>query len=162
MTKSLHGFEVLSELDNGIGFSQLYNDSTFQTGFGDGSGVALPPEIALPDPYHLIVSVRNDNRQKYQGQDSDTLVTYKIDPRTGDLCLIGMSASGGRWPKSFAVSKDGTLVVVGNQYLIPGPLYVFSRDPKTGVIDDSRAIAEWISAVALPDGGSISNIIWDE
>lgn len=162
LTNSLLGFEVLYEGDSRIGFRQFYKGSTFQTGFGDASGVVLPSEIAHPEPNHLVLSVRNDNRQRYQGQESDTIITYEVDLGNGSLRLLGMTASGGKWPRSFAVSKDGTMIAVGNQYSQPGTLYVFSRNAETGVIDDEVALAEWTTDVALNDGGSISMILWDE
>lgn len=161
LTNSLHGFEVLYG-NGGIEFRHFYNDSTFQTGFGDASGVATPSEIALAEGSHLVLSVRNDGRQRHRGVESDTIVTYKIDLDSGGLKLIGMTASGGKWPRSFAISKDGTMIAVGNQYSQPGTLCIFERTPETGVIDDRKAIAEWTTLLALTDHGSISMVIWDE
>ncbi|KAF2094402.1 hypothetical protein NA57DRAFT_60446 [Rhizodiscina lignyota] len=55
LTNSLHGFEVLYHPNETIGFQQFYNDSTYQTGFGDGGpqdprGLVIPAEIASPSP----------------------------------------------------------------------------------------------------------------
>lgn len=85
-----------------------------------------------------------------------------MDLDSGGLRLVQLSASGGTWPRSFSVSADGTLIAVGNQYSIPGRISVFSRDSSTGVIDDEKALAEWTSDFALPDGGSWSMVLWDE
>lgn len=163
LTNSLHGFEVLYEEDGTLGFRQFYNDSAYQTGFGDASGVALPSEIAIAeDGKHLVLSTRDDGRSLYQGEASDTIVSYSVDFETGSLSLIGLTASGGLWPRTFAISKDGTLFAVANQYSVPGRLIVFPRDPETGIINDQRPLATWTTDITLPDGQSISHVLWDE
>lgn len=163
LTNSLLGFEVLyAPNGRSISFREFYNDSTYQSGYGDASGIALPSEIVLSGKRHLIISVRNDPRQRYLGQESDTIVTYEVDLETGCLRLVQLAASGGKWPRSFAVSADGGLILVGNQYSAPESLYLFGRDPETGIIEDEKALAQWTTDVALQDGGSISSIIWDD
>lgn len=54
------------------------------------------------------------------------------------------------------------LIAVGNQYSTPGKISIFSRDPITGIISNEKALAEWTSNVALPDGGSWSMVLWNE
>ncbi|KAI5922166.1 putative isomerase YbhE [Camillea tinctor] len=151
LTNSLHGFEALYREDGSLGFRQFYNNSAYQTGFGDAAGGA-----------HLLLSTRNDDRSAYAGAPSDTLASYRVDLDTGALALIGLSASGGRWPRSFAVSADGKLVAVADQYSVPGRLVVLARDPETGVIGDQTPLATWTTNVTLPDGQSISHILWDD
>lgn len=165
LTSSLFGFEVIYDDNAGnLEFNPIYKDSVFQTGFRDGLGldISIPAEISLAEHSHLVLSSRNDTKSVYQGEPSDTLVTYEADLDSGGLQLVQLSASGGKWPRSFSVSADGTLIAVGNQYSIPGRISVFSRDPSTGVIDDEKALAVWTSDVALPDGGSWSMVLWDE
>ncbi|KAI1412948.1 putative isomerase YbhE [Hypoxylon sp. FL1857] len=162
LTNSLHGFEVLYHNNGTLGFKQFYKNSTYQTWFGDYSGVVFPSEIALVGGKHLVLSTRNDSRSVYQGEKSDTIVSYDVDLETGALRLIRLTASGGLWPQSFAVSKDGKLIAVGNQYSVPGRVIVFPRDPETGVIDDGKPLANWTTNITLPDGQSISHMIWDE
>jgi 6-phosphogluconolactonase (cycloisomerase 2 family) len=165
LTASLFGFEVIYQ-DNiaDISFRPIYRDSVFQDGFSDGLGleISIPAEIMLAEQKHLILSSRNDSRSVYQGEASDTLVTYEVDLDSGGLRLVQLAASGGKWPRSFSVSADGTLIAVGNQYSIPGRISIFSRDPATGIIRDDKALAEWTSNVALPDGGSWSMVLWDD
>lgn len=165
LTSSLFGFEVLYHDGAGdLDLKPIYKDSVFQTGFREGLGldVSIPAEISLAGRNHLILSSRNDTRSVYQGEVSDTLVTYEVDLDSGGLRLVQISASGGKWPRSFSVSADGTLIAVGNQYSTPGRISVFSRDPGTGIISDEKAVAEWTSDVSLPDGGSWSMVLWDE
>ncbi|KAL7626556.1 hypothetical protein AAE478_003328 [Parahypoxylon ruwenzoriense] len=163
LTNSLHGFEVLYRDDGTLGFKQFYNDSTYQTGFGDGAGAVLPAEIAVAEGgRHLVLSTRNDSRSAYQGEPSDTIASYAVDLETGHLALVGLTASGGSFPPTFSISADGSLLAVGNQNSVPGRVLVFARDPRTGVVDDRRALASWTTDVALPDGRSVSHVVWDE
>ncbi|KAH6719335.1 Lactonase, 7-bladed beta-propeller-domain-containing protein [Leptodontidium sp. MPI-SDFR-AT-0119] len=143
--------------------SVFYNDSAYQTGFGDASGHALPSEIAVAEGgTHIVLSTRNDGRSQYKGEPSDTIVSYSVDFETGDLKLVGLTASGGLWPRTFALSGDGRVIAIADQYSVPGRLIVFARDPKTGVIDDQEPLATWTTNITLPDGQSISHILWDE
>lgn len=165
LTASLFGFEVIyHDNDRDLQLQPIYKDSVFQDGFSDGLGleISIPSEIALAENNHLILSSRNDSRSVYQGEASDTLVTYEVDLDTGGLKLVQLAASGGKWPRSFSVSADGTLIAVGNQYSVPGRMSIFSRDPLTGVIRDDKALVTWTTSVALPDGGSWSMVLWDE
>lgn len=165
LTASLFGFEVLYQDDIGdLEFRPIYKDSIFQTGFSDGLGleISIPAEITLAEQNHLILSSRNDSRSVYKGEASDTLVTYEVDLDSGGLRLVQLSAPGGKWPRSFSVSADGTLIAVGNQYSVPGRISIFSRDPSTGIIRDDEALAVWTSNIALPDGGSWSMVLWDD
>lgn len=165
LTASLFGFEVIyQEASRDIELRPIYKDSIFQDGFSNGLGleISIPAEIALAENNHLILSSRNDSRSVYQGEASDTLVTYEVDLESGGLRLVQLAASGGKWPRSFSVSADGTLIAVGNQYSIPGRMSIFSRDPLTGVIRDEKALATWTTNVSLPDGGSWSMVLWDE
>lgn len=165
LTASLFGFEVIyHDNDRDLQLQPIYKDSVFQDGFSDGLGleISIPSEIALAENNHLILSSRNHSRSVYQGEASDTLVTYEVDLDTGGLKLVQLAASGGKWPRSFSVSADGTLIAVGNQYSVPGRMSIFSRDPLTGVIRDDKALVTWTTSVALPDGGSWSMVLWDE
>ncbi|KAK9417992.1 putative extracellular aldonolactonase [Seiridium unicorne] len=152
-----------------LGFRLIHNSSAHGTRFGDGSRIALPSEIvatSVPgddatEKWHLMLSVRNNGRQTSLGEPSDTIASFEVDIGTGVPKLIGLIASGGRWPRTFAVSKDGSFVAVADQYIVPGRLVVFSRDPKTGVIDDSRSLAIWETNTTLLDGQSISHVLWE-
>ncbi|KAF3059420.1 6-phosphogluconolactonase [Daldinia childiae] len=163
LTNSLHGFEVVYGKDGTLGFKQFYKDSAYQTGFGDAAGVAIPAEIAAAENgRHIVLSTRDEGRSVYRGERSDSIASYSVDLDTGDLALVGLTASGGLWPRSFAISKDGTLFAAANQYSVPGRLVVFSRDSGTGVIDDQWPLVTWTTEDTLPDGQGISHIIWDE
>lgn len=165
LTSSLFGFEVIYHDSTGdLDFKPIYKDIIFQTGFREGLGldISIPAEISLAERNHLVLSSRNDTKSVYQGEASDTLVTYEVDLDSGALRLVQLSASGGKWPRSFSVSADGKLIAVGNQYSTPGRISVFSRDPSTGIISDEKPVAEWASGVALPDGGSWSMVLWDK
>jgi 6-phosphogluconolactonase len=45
----------------------------------------------------------------------NSIVTYLIDQASGQLTYIGHTASGGRTPRNFAISPDGTFMLTANQ-----------------------------------------------
>ncbi|KAI1504218.1 putative isomerase YbhE [Biscogniauxia marginata] len=98
----------------------------------------------------------------FEGESSDTIVSYSVDFDAGDLRLIGLTTPGGLWPRTFAISEDGTLTAVADQYNVPGRLIICSRDLETGIIDDQISLATWTTDITLPDGQSISHILWVE
>lgn len=99
LTSSLFGFEVIYQDSVGdVEFKPIYRDSIFQTGYSDNLGldISIPAEISLAEHNHLILSSRDDSKSNYQGEVSDTLVTYEVDLESGDLRLVQLSASGGK------------------------------------------------------------------
>jgi 6-phosphogluconolactonase (cycloisomerase 2 family) len=96
------------------------------------------------------------------GEPSDTIVSYSVDSETGELTLVGLTASGGLWPRTFSITRDGMLIAVADQYNVPGRILVFARDPETGIIHDQQPLATWYTNITLPDGRGISNLVWDE
>ena len=59
-----------------------------------------------------------------------SVVAYSIDATTGALTLIEQESSRGVTPRQFSLSKDGQLLVVGNQ--TSNTIAVFRLDPTTG------------------------------
>ncbi|KKY15941.1 putative extracellular aldonolactonase [Phaeomoniella chlamydospora] len=158
LSNSLTGYEVLYE-NNTLTFAQIYSKSTFSTSYGDGSGSIFPAEIYSPEPKHLTISLRNDSRSTFEDQPSDTLITYKIDPKTGNPSLLDTSPAGGSYPRAFSVNANGTLVAVTTQY--SGRLTIFERDPTTGLICHD-ALATWTTDEENDDGYSLVHVIWEE
>jgi 6-phosphogluconolactonase (cycloisomerase 2 family) len=91
------------------------------TGLKNGSEIEI-----LPGEKVLIVSMRLDNTAE------GSLVSYSIDATTGDLTLIEQQSSHGKTPRHFSLSKDGTLLVLGNQN--SNTLAVFKIDPTAGTM----------------------------
>lgn len=60
----------------------------------------------------------------------DSIAAFAVEPGTGRLSRIGITKSGGRTPRNFALSPDGAWLVCGHQ---DTPLVtVFRVDPATG------------------------------
>lgn len=155
---SITGYEVTyPEGENGsttIAFEQVYLDSVFQEGYGNSTGA--PAELYAPEYNHLVLSVRNDNRSTYGGQGSDSLVSYEIDPETGDLTLLGLTPSGGSTPRGFSLNAEGTLLGVANQGT--GNVLVYERDTETGIMADTP-LATWTTE-DLNNGNSLNYVLW--
>jgi 6-phosphogluconolactonase len=60
----------------------------------------------------------------------DTIATFAIDPKTGELTLVGHQGDGVKVPRGFNVDPTGTWAVVANQDA--NTVLVFAIDPKTG------------------------------
>ena len=94
---------------------------TGYTGLKNGSEIEIAPSGSL-----LFVSMRLDNTA--QG----SLVSYRIDATTGALTLIEQDGSHGVTPRQFSLSKDGTLLVTGNQN--SNTIAVFKVDATAGAM----------------------------
>ena len=60
----------------------------------------------------------------------DTIATFAIDPKTGELTLVGHQGDGIKVPRGFNVDPSGTWAIAANQD--GDSIVVFSIDPKTG------------------------------
>jgi 6-phosphogluconolactonase (cycloisomerase 2 family) len=92
---------------------------TGYTGAKNGSEIEI-----LPGEKVLIVSMRLDNAAE------GSLVSYSINATTGALTLIDQQGSHGKTPRQFSLTKDGTLLVLGNQN--SNTIAVFKVDPTAG------------------------------
>jgi 6-phosphogluconolactonase (cycloisomerase 2 family) len=91
------------------------------------TGAKMGGEIEiLPGEKVLIVSMRLD------GKAEGSLVSYSINATTGALTLIEQDSSHGTTPRQFGLTKDGTLLVVGNQ--TSNTIAVFKVDPTAGTM----------------------------
>lgn len=84
--------------------------------------VSYVSEIKLsPDAKFLYVSNRGDN----------SLAIFKV-LEDGQLERVGLTPTGGKFPRHFAITPDGKAIIVSNQD--SGNIRVFSRDVETGAI----------------------------
>lgn len=97
----------------------------------------LPATTANPasSPVNLLAHlVLDGDRLLVSVRGADVISTFAVDPRTGLLTLVGEVASGGAWPRHFAVldgAPDGVCVVAhqhsstvdvrATRYAIPAP-----------------------------------------
>ncbi|MEJ2754580.1 MAG: lactonase family protein [Gammaproteobacteria bacterium] len=96
----------------------------------DRKKVSYVSEIALsPDAEYLYVSNRGDN----------SLAIFKVLD-DGHLMRIGLTSSGGNFPRHFAITPCGNSVLVANQD--SGIVSVFSRNIKTGLLTSTEVHCE--------------------
>lgn len=63
----------------------------------------------------------------------DSITIFSIDPKTGQLTLVGHQGEGIKTPRNFGIDPTGTYLIVANQD--SDSLVVFRIDPKTGKLE---------------------------
>lgn len=117
---------------------QLTPVQTLPTSSADFSGVRSGAEILLsPDGHFLYVVDRGER----------TLVTYRINARTGELSFVQRIASGGEVPWGMAIHSSGRWLLLAHQR--SNTVNVFSIDPATGLLANTGESAEAPSAVSI-------------
>lgn len=72
----------------------------------------------------------NKNGVFAPNNNTDTIVMYSIDPKTGKLTYIGNEPVLGKIPRNFMITPNGKFVLVANQET--DNITIFKRDTKTG------------------------------
>lgn len=62
----------------------------------------------------------------------NSIVTFRVDPATGQLTLVGHAPTGGNTPRHFDLDPSGQLILVGNQG--SGTVHALRIDANTGVL----------------------------
>jgi 6-phosphogluconolactonase len=70
----------------------------------------------------------------------DSIVTYRIDAKSGELTYVGHQKDGIKVPRNFGIDPSGTFLLVANQD--SNSLVVFRIDPKTGELKPTGHRAE--------------------
>ncbi len=65
----------------------------------------------------------------------DVIVSYKIDPATGKLTLLGHTKYGGKVPRDLTLDPTGQWLLVADQ--VSDTISVRKRDPKTNIIAET-------------------------
>ena len=65
--------------------------------------------------------------------DANEIVIFAVDAASGHLKQIGRQSTLGNSPREFAIDPTGNWLIVGNQ--LSDTVYVFKRDPQTGLLD---------------------------
>ncbi|MDH5400701.1 MAG: lactonase family protein, partial [Cyclobacteriaceae bacterium] len=93
---------VVNINDNG-GFDSLQTVSTLPEGF---EGTSYPADIHIhPNGKYLYGSNRGH----------DSIVSYEVDQKTGQLSVIGFADQDIDWPRNFAITPAGDFLLVANQ-----------------------------------------------
>lgn len=120
---------VINELNNTVSvvstesFSVLQDVSTLPEGFEEKSFCA--DVHVSPDGKFLYGSNRF----------SDSIVTFAVDGKSGELSQAGHTSAGGKVPRNFAISPDGKYVLVANQE--SDNVVIFERDAVTGMLKNT-------------------------
>jgi len=67
----------------------------------------------------------------------DSIATFRV-LGDGQLDRVGLTPTGGRFPRHFAISPDGTAVVVANQD--SGHIRLLNRDPTSGILEPTQTV----------------------
>ena len=108
------------------------------TGFNYQKGNLKPFQTVktLPDDYKgrnwcADIHISPDGKFLYGSNRShESLVIFGIDPKTGQLTLVGHQSVNGKTPRNFMIDPTGKWVLVANQD--SDNVVIFSRDVKTG------------------------------
>lgn len=168
LSNVLTSYAVTYNRNQTISFSPLFSQSLLKTGREtDLQFYSAAAEIHItPDHNHLIVSQRNDtfftipdptnsnsnSNSNSSSIPSDTLLTFSLDPCTGNFSLIDVSPAGGSFPRQFNINQSGDLVAVGLQN--DGRVVVIERDVKTGQMGGIVA--------AIDVAGQVVCVVWNE
>jgi 6-phosphogluconolactonase len=77
----------------------------------------------------------------------DSIVSYRIDPKTGSLQLIEHVPTGGKTPRNFAIDPTGSYLLAANQR--SDSIVVFGIDSRTGKLSPTGETASVPSPVCL-------------
>ncbi|RDA87000.1 hypothetical protein CP532_6743 [Ophiocordyceps camponoti-leonardi (nom. inval.)] len=126
---------------------------------------AFPAEVVIsPDNKFVMVSSRNENNLKISdfknGTEipSDPIISFKLeldddDGGSGKLVVAQEVPAGGRFPRHFSMSEDGTLLAVGLQK--DKRVAIIARDAKGGTLG--------MRPVAFADvTGEVTSVIFGE
>ena len=87
---------------------------------------------------------------------SDPIVTFEIDATNGDLALVEVAPAGGRNPRGFSLSKDGSLVASALQD--DNRVVIYERDVETGELG---GIVAW-ATVGEGDENGPNYVLFDD
>jgi 6-phosphogluconolactonase len=136
---------AISELDSTV-TSFNYNESngtlahmeTVSTLPGDFSGAS----------YCADVHVSASGRFLYgSNRGHNSIVVFKIDPRTGKLTLVEHVSTGGDWPRNFVLDPYGSVLLVANQR--SDNVVSFSIDRETGRLRPTGVVEQIPSPVCI-------------
>ena len=118
-----------------------------------GSLTARQELSTLPEGYdeetycaHVVATA--DGRVVYgSNRGHDSIVTFAVDPDSGDLSAAGWESTEGSFPRHFALDPAGSRLLVANQK--SDTVTVLQRDATTGLLSDGTVIRDVPSAVCL-------------
>ena len=97
--------------------------------------IPMLPEGYKGDTRACDTVISKDGKSVYfANRDLDFLLSFRAEPKTGALTLIGRSSCGGKIPRNFVLDPSERWMLVANQN--SNAVSVFSRNPETGALAD--------------------------
>lgn len=94
------------------------------------------------------IKVSLDGHFLYAGnRGHNSIAVFEINQETMELTLIERVASGGEWPRDFAIDPSESYLVVSNQHT--GNVVLFTRDQSTGKLSQTSSSIEVPEVVCL-------------
>jgi 6-phosphogluconolactonase len=103
----------------------------------------LPEGVAVEPRFSTAEVVCHPSGKFVYGSNrtQDSIVTFKVDPTTGKLSLVGHQSEGVKTPRNFNVDPQGKYALVANQ--AGGDVIVFAINQETGALEKK------VSSVAI-------------
>ncbi|KAI8626372.1 putative isomerase YbhE [Xylariaceae sp. FL1651] len=94
------------------------------------------------------------------GKQQDSMVTYAIDPTSGNISWVEATNAHAWFPRTFQINKAGDLVAVGGQ--TSSNVAIIKRDPSTGKLGDLVASVQVATPGTAQNEDGLSAVIWVE
>ncbi|KAI0847257.1 3-carboxy-cis,cis-mucoante lactonizing enzyme [Daldinia vernicosa] len=94
------------------------------------------------------------------GPQNDSLVTYSIDPSSGDIKFVEATPAHAWFPRTFSINKAGNFVAVGGQ--TSSNVAIISRNPETGKLGDLVATLPIATPGTPQQEDGLSVVVWVE
>jgi len=99
------------------------------------------------------------NRRDLSFSPNDSIASFSADSN-GTLTFIDIISSGGTYPRTFDISKDGEFVVIGDQ--TTANVVVVKRDPTTGKLGPQLVSMRIGSTGHAENDDGLSAVLWDQ
>ncbi|KAH7029825.1 Lactonase, 7-bladed beta-propeller-domain-containing protein [Microdochium trichocladiopsis] len=136
LSNTITGYKVTYS-GSSISFAQILNFSTHGPGGSVPAGTSSAELEISPDQRFVLISSRNEASLTIPAFDgsattipSDPIISFAINPASGQLTLTQIAPAGGLNPRGFSLNKAGTLVASALQN--DNRVVVYKRDVKTG------------------------------
>jgi 6-phosphogluconolactonase len=77
----------------------------------------------------------------------DTIVSYRIDRKTGRLTHVGNFSTGGKTPRNFGLDPSGRFLLAENQE--SGTIHVLKIDRRTGRLEETGSVIQVPAPVCI-------------
>jgi 6-phosphogluconolactonase len=100
------------------------------------------------DSFCADIHLTPDGRFLYgSNRGHDSIAIFAVDPATGRLTAAGHEATGGHWPRNFAVDPSGAFLLAANQR--SNTIVPFRIDRETGMLTPTGHVTETPAPVCL-------------